>query len=330
MITSIAQQVLHLQRPEGRISYTVEGSGPLVVAVPGMGDLRSSYREIVGPLVDAGFRVAVTDLRAHGDSDTGFRAFGDIATGGDLLALIEQLGGPAVVLGTSMGAAAAAWAAAERPDLVSGLVLFGPLLRDPAMGRATVAAMHGAYRVLFRAPWGAGAWAAYYRTALNRGRTAPWLGEHVAAIRATLREPGRLRAFRRLTLQLTHAVVEPRLPEVTAPMLAFVGELDPDFRDPAAEAAWLESIGAEAVMVPESGHYPQAQRPDVVVPATLAFLARRRGEGWGGAPSVEPDAAEGRGDADARGGDAGRGGGAVRGGDADTQDGDDTRGGAGA
>ena len=91
---------------------------------------------------------------------------------------------------------------------------------------------------------------------------------------ASLREPGRLRAFRRLTLQLTHTVVEPRLPEVTAPMLAFIGELDPDFRDPAAERDWIASLGAEAVLVPESGHYPQSQRPDVTVAPTVAFVQR--------------------------------------------------------
>src|SRR5947209_19971987 len=112
MNTSIANEVRFLQRPEGRISYTVQGSGPLVVAVPGMGDLRSTYRELVGPLVDAGFRVATTDLRAHGDSDTTFTQFGDIPTARDLVALIDELGGPAVILGNSMGAAAAAWAAA--------------------------------------------------------------------------------------------------------------------------------------------------------------------------------------------------------------------------
>ncbi|WP_314149304.1 alpha/beta hydrolase [uncultured Leifsonia sp.] len=280
MNTSIAEQVRYLQRPEGRISYTVEGAGPLVVAVPGMGDLRSSYRELVGPLLEAGFRVAVTDLRAHGQSDTTFRVFGDIATGQDLIALIDELGGPAVVLGNSMGAASAAWAAAERPDAVAGLVLTGPLLRDPAMSRLTVAAMHGMYRVLFAGPWGAAAWAGYYRSALNRGRTAPWLGEHVAALRANLSEPGRLRSFRHLTLQLTHSVVEPRLPEVSAPILAFVGDLDPDFTDPAAEAEWIASLGAEVVRVPESGHYPHAQRPDIVVPATLDFLRRRREDGW--------------------------------------------------
>ncbi|MDR6610662.1 alpha/beta hydrolase [Leifsonia sp. 1010] len=276
MNTSIESQVRYLERPHGRVSFTVEGAGPLVVAVPGMGDLRSSYRELVAPLVAAGYRVAVTDLRAHGDSDTTFTEFGDIATAQDLIALIEELGGPAVVLGNSMGAAAAAWAAAERPDLVSGLVLYGPLLRDPAMGRFATGLLHLLYRGMFAKPWGAALWAGYYRRTLNRGRTAPWLGEHVAAIRASLSEPGRLRSFRRLTLQLTHSVVEPRLGDVRAPMLAFVGDLDPDFRDVAAECSWMESIGADVVRVPEAAHYPHAQRPDVIVPGTLDFLAARR------------------------------------------------------
>ncbi len=62
----------YLDRGEGRIAYDVTGSGPLVVAVPGMGDLRSSYRHLAPALVDAGFRVATMDLRGHGDSDTTF------------------------------------------------------------------------------------------------------------------------------------------------------------------------------------------------------------------------------------------------------------------
>ncbi|WP_285115684.1 alpha/beta hydrolase [Leifsonia sp. fls2-241-R2A-40a] len=283
MNTSVESQVHFLQRPEGRVSYTVEGTGPLVVAVPGMGDLRSSFRELVAPLLQAGYRVAVTDLRAHGQSDTTFREFGDIATARDLIALIEELGGPAVVLGNSMGSAAAAWAAAERPDLVAGLVFYGPLLRDPAMGRAATGGLHLLYRGMFAKPWGAGAWAGYYRKTLNRGRTAPWLDAHTASIRASLSEPGRLRSFRHLTLQLTHSVVEPRLAEVKVPMLAFVGDLDPDYRDVAAEREWMRSVGVEVVPVAEAAHYPHTQRPDVTVPGTLAYLAKRRtsdGSAW--------------------------------------------------
>lgn len=274
MNTSVSSEVRYLQRPEGRISYTVEGSGPLVVAVPGMGDLRSTYRELVRPLVAAGFRVAVTDLRAHGDSDTSFTEYGDVATAGDLSALIDELGGRAVVLGNSMGAAAAALVAADRPDAVVGLAFYGPLLREPASTPVARMSTHLLYRILFAAPWGAGVWAGYYEKNLNKGRRASWLAEHAAEIKRSLREPGRLRAFRRLTLVLSHAVVEPRLPEVKAPMLAFIGALDPDYRDPAAERDWIASLGAEAVLVPEAGHYPQAQRPDVTVAPTVAFVQR--------------------------------------------------------
>ncbi|MFF2621627.1 alpha/beta fold hydrolase [Oerskovia jenensis] len=276
------QTVELLPRPEGRVAYTVTGAGPLVVAVPGMGDLRSTYRDLVPPLVEAGYRVAVLDLRGHGDSDTTFRTHGDVATGQDLLALVEHLGGPAVLVGNSMGAGAAAWAAAEAPGAVAGLVLLGPFLRDPAMSAAKAAASRSLYRVALARPWGAAAWAGFYST-LTKGRRATWHAEHVAAIRASMREPGRLRSFRELALALTHAPVEARLPEVHAPAIAFMGSLDPDFTDPGAELAWIqESVGAEGHLVPDVGHYPQHQAPDVVVPATLAFLAglRADAQGW--------------------------------------------------
>jgi pimeloyl-ACP methyl ester carboxylesterase len=45
---------------------------PLVVLVPGMGDLRASYRFLAPALKEAGHRVACTDLRGHGDSDAMF------------------------------------------------------------------------------------------------------------------------------------------------------------------------------------------------------------------------------------------------------------------
>lgn len=271
MNTSIAQDVRYIQRPEGRIAYTVEGNGPLIVAVPGMGDLRSTFRELVGPLVAAGYRVAVMDLRGHGDSDTTFHEHGDIVTAHDLIALIDELGGPAVVLGNSMGAAAATWAAAERPDAIAGLALYGPLLRDPAMSAFTVAAVHGMYRVLLVKPWGVAFWATYYK-GINKGTKAPWLDEHIADIRTNMKEPGRLRSFRELSLQLTHRDVERRLPEVHVPILAYLGDSDPDYKDPSAERDWLESAGAEAILVREAGHYPQSQHPEICVPGTLAFI----------------------------------------------------------
>jgi pimeloyl-ACP methyl ester carboxylesterase len=120
------QETIYLSRPEGRIGY----DGALVVLVPGMGDLRAGYRFLAPDLRAAGYRVACTDLRGHGASDATFTSYGDEETAGDVIALTEELGGPAVVVGNSMGAGSAVVAAAQRPGLVSGLVLTGPFVRN--------------------------------------------------------------------------------------------------------------------------------------------------------------------------------------------------------
>ncbi|OLT55313.1 alpha/beta fold hydrolase [Cellulosimicrobium sp. CUA-896] len=269
----LSTDVRFLPRPEGRLAYTDQGAGPLVVAVPGMGDVRSTWDDVVPPLVAAGHRVVVMDLRGHGDSDTTFRTHGDEATASDYVALVEHLGaGPAVLMGSSMAASAAVVAAADRPDLVRGLVLVDGFLR--ANGSALAQrAMRVLFRLALARPWGPAVWSAFYGS-LAKGRRPARLAQHRAAVRANLRDPARLRSFRDLTLQLDHAVVEPRLAHVQAPALAVFGALDPDYGDPAAEAAFAErSVGATTLVLPDVGHYPQIQAPDELVAAVLAHLA---------------------------------------------------------
>lgn len=261
----------HLDRGDGRLAYTDQGSGPVVVLVPGMGDLRSTWREVTGPLVAAGHRVVALDLRGHGDSDATFAAHGLVPTGQDVLALVEHLGEPAVIVGSSVGAGAAAWVADARPDLVVGLVLIAAHLQDHGtpglLARLQVA-------LLLRRPWGPAAWAWYYRS-LNSGRHAPWLQEHSAALAASLRRPGYMEAFGSLARHLVSDRVEIPVAGIAAPALVLYGEHDPEFTDPAAELDWLVAHlpHATGTLVPESGHYPQGQRPDVVVASTLAHLA---------------------------------------------------------
>lgn len=52
------QESSYLSRPGGRIGYDVAGDGSLVVLVPGMGDLRASYRYLAPALRAAGYQVA--------------------------------------------------------------------------------------------------------------------------------------------------------------------------------------------------------------------------------------------------------------------------------
>jgi pimeloyl-ACP methyl ester carboxylesterase len=256
-----------VDRPEGRIGYDVGGEGPLVVLVPGMGDLRSQYRFLAPALRKAGFRVACTDLRGHGDSDMTFPSYGDVETAGDIVALIEELDGPAVVVGNSMGAGAATYAAAERPDLINGLVLVGPFVRN---GK-TSAAQRVILRIAMARPWAAMSWNSYLPK-LYKGRRPVDFDEYRKSVVASLRRPGYAKSFS-LTTRTDHTVAELRLGEVVAPTLVVMGEQDPDFPDPRAEAEWIsQAMKARVVMVPEAGHYPQSQQPDITTGAVLGFL----------------------------------------------------------
>ena len=258
-----------LHRREGRVAYDVEGDGPLLVLVPGMGELRATYRFLAPALVAAGYRVATTDLRGHGESDTSFQSWGDPETAGDITALIDELGVPATIVGNSMGAGAAVIVAAEHPAKVTGLVLVGAFVRNPPPN-AIMAAM---FRAMMSPIWIAAMWKAYMPTLYSGKKPADfdaWRG----AVIANLKRPAYGKAFSLTTRQTTHAPAEARLADVKAPVLVVMGDKDPDFKQPQAEAEWIAStLHGTTVMVPDAGHYPQSQRPELVSAAIVDFLS---------------------------------------------------------
>jgi pimeloyl-ACP methyl ester carboxylesterase len=238
-----------------------------------MGDLRTTYRFLVPALVDAGYRVATLDLRGHGDSDATFSSYDDEALASDAIALIEELSGSAYVLGNSMGAAAAAIVAANRPDVVDGLVLLGAFLRNPQVGRVTPVLT----RFLMWPPWARTMWKAYLPKLYAGTKPADFEAYRDAMIEA-MEAPGKTTAFSRTT-KTSHAPAEARLPQVKAPALTVMGTLDPDFPDPKREAEWIaSSIGGEILMVDGVGHYPQSQAPEIVNPAVVEFLRELRAD----------------------------------------------------
>lgn len=261
--------LLFLDRPGGRIGYDRTGSGPLIVLIPGMGDLRQTYRHVIGPLADAGYTVVSADLRGHGDSDAAFRDYGDEPTAEDTIALIEHLdAGPALLVGNSMGAGAAVIVAGMRPELVSGLALLGPFVRgEPSSSQRL------SMRVLMAPAWAASVWRSYLPK-LYAGRRPDDFSAYRESVAASLRRPGYAKAFS-LTTRTGHGLAEASIPSVSAPVLVLMGALDPDFPDPVAEADWIaEHLGGEAVMISEAGHYPQSQRPEEVLAALLPFAER--------------------------------------------------------
>lgn len=267
----------YLDRPGGRISYDDnEAAGPLVVAAPGMGDLRHSYRHIRRPMADAGVRFVTMDLRGMGDSSTGWEELSDEAVASDILALVEHLdAGPAILVGNSLSAASAVIAATDAPDRVAALALLGPFVRVvPAAWWQTAL-----FRTMLMPPWGRSAWVGYYRKNLYPGSPPDDHDAYVARLAANLAEPGRYADFRSITTA-SHAESGRRLGSVTQPSVVIMGTADPDFPDPLEEAREVaEILQAELIWSEGSGHYPQAEAPELVAEALVRLVARTGGAG---------------------------------------------------
>jgi pimeloyl-ACP methyl ester carboxylesterase len=265
--------------PGGRIAYEVSGEGPLVVLAHGMGDNRSAYRFLAPLLVAAGYRVAAVDLRGHGESSTGWASYTHAGIAGDLLAVIAAEGGPAVIVGHSCSGGAATVAAGTHPDQVAAVVEIGPatrpyvmsvsaLLRSGRYRRGVLLLARGAF--LGRVP----AWAKYLDHAYPGVKPADW-DAWLAALRAGLREDGRMRAVRAIgTSQAAGTAAQ--LPRVRCPALVIMGTLDPDWPSPRAEAAAIVGLlpagTGRYVMIEGAGHYPHAQYPGQTADAIVAFL----------------------------------------------------------
>lgn len=268
----------------GRIAYEVTGDGPLVVLAHGMGDNRNAYRFLVPALTAAGYRVANTDLRGHGESSTGWSSYTRTDTAADLLALIRHLGGPAVIVGHSFSGGSATIAAAQAPELVSAIVEIDPFTRVPKISYGAFLTnrryRRGGLRLIGVALTGSvGVWTSYLNVAFP-GRKPADYAEAIAALQANLHEPGRMAVVRQMG-KSQPADAEAKLGSIQCPALVIMGTLDSDWADPRAEAdaivAAMPAGLGRAVMIDGAGHYPHTQFPDQVAAALLLFLKEHAG-----------------------------------------------------
>jgi len=266
---------------DGTIAYEVAGDGPLVVLAHGMGDSRAAYRFVAPRLVEAGYRVATTDLRGCGESSTAWPAFSRTAIAGDLIALIEHLGGPAVLVGHSISGGAATIAAATRPDLISGIVELAPFTRKQSVKLSDLKVKR--YRAGMTRLLGTGMlgsvklWLGYLDVAFPGRKPADW-PEQVERIRRTMSEPPRMKAMQKMGMSApTDAAAH--LADVRCPALIVEGTQDPDWGDPRQEGEAIVAAmpNARLEMVEGAGHYPHTQYPDETVALLLPFLSRTAG-----------------------------------------------------
>jgi hypothetical protein len=131
------------------------------------------------------------------------------------------------------------------PGMVCGLVLVGPFVRNGKTSTMQTLML----RAAMAPPWAAISWKSYLPK-LYAGQRSADFGNYRDQVIASMRRPGYAKAFARTT-RTSHDPAQARLADVTAPALVVMGEQDPDFPDPRAEADWIaRALHAEVVMVP--------------------------------------------------------------------------------
>jgi pimeloyl-ACP methyl ester carboxylesterase len=207
------------------------------------------------------------DVRGLGETSPEWSDYSVAGIGKDILALIRELNaGPAILVGTSMAAGAAVWAAAETPDLIRGMIMVGPFVRGDGNWF-----LETLFSLLFARPWGPSMWVKYYSSLYPSRKPADFTG-YSAELLKNLKEHGRLESLMQM-LRASKRASEERIHQVNKPALVLMGSKDPDFKSPESEAKWVaENLKGSYTMIKDAGHYPHAEMPEVTGPLMLRFI----------------------------------------------------------
>jgi pimeloyl-ACP methyl ester carboxylesterase len=225
--------------------FDTGGSGPPVVILHGLAGSATEFFETARALPE--YRTLLVDLRGHGRST---RRPGDLsreAFVADVVQVIEHaVGGPAALIGQSMGGHTAMMVAANRPDLVSRLVL----LESGAGGGSDAENMRlGEFFRSWPVPFpsrpaareflGTGPLAEAWVADLERKADGYWPRFHADVMARTM-----------------NGLMQPRWDDwqaVAAPTLVLYGE-DGMFSEDEKRTFLLFSPGARRVNLPEASH----------------------------------------------------------------------------
>lgn len=257
------------------------GDGPDIVLLHGFPDTPYSWSEIETALVGAGWRVTVPWLRGyHLDTIVPGRDYKPETLGRDALGLLEAIGvSRPVLFGHDWGALLTYVAAALEPDRVRAIVTSG--IPHPSVLRRTPQAMwsvrHFVGLKLPWAPWSCSRNDFAYLDRLYRRWSPDWSGpereetlRHAKeALSSQTTLEGSIDYYR--DLPLAGAPVFERVGAV--PGLIIGGDHAIGEEGLYERTAELLPAPSRALIVPGTGHWPHREKPDMVVPELLRFLA---------------------------------------------------------
>ena len=267
------------------VHYRLAGSGKtLVVLLHGSFLSLRSWRLVLDGLAETATVIAF-DRPAFGltsrplPSKTTEVSYTPEAQSDLLIALIDKLGfSKAVLVGNSTGGTIALLTALRHPESVDGLVLADAMIYSgyatsevPAFIKPALKAMSPIFARLMKL---------MITRLYNRLIRAMWYNKErldsdvLGAFRSDLMNGEWSRAFWELFSETHHLRLDERLKTMSGPSLVITGEHDSMVKKEESIRLAGELPCAELLVVPDCGHLPQEEKPEVFVLAVRKFLKR--------------------------------------------------------
>ncbi|MGB7412622.1 MAG: alpha/beta fold hydrolase [Thermosynechococcaceae cyanobacterium] len=275
-----------------QIHYAVQGTGQPLVLIHGFGACIGHWRKNIPVLAAAGYRVFALDLLGFGASDKPKLDY-RLEVWQELLQNFwaEFIQEPAVFVGNSMGGLIALIMLAKHPEISAGGVLLNSAgglnmnMRDDERNPARRLLMGGINALL--ASKGLGP--ALFNRVRSKKRIRGTLSQVYAnpdaitddlidMIYAAAAAPGAQEAFASIMTAPAGPRPSELLPHIKKPLLVLWGEADPWAALPTAELYRQLSEQAENQVtfktIPQTGHCPHDERPEIVNPLIIDWLAQ--------------------------------------------------------
>jgi 3-oxoadipate enol-lactonase len=246
------------------IYYEAHGDGPAVAFAHGAGGNAASWWQQI-PVFSQRYRMIVFDHRLYGRSVCAPDNFDRSKFGDDLMAILDAEGiERTAIVCQSMGGWTGLRAALERPDRVSCLILsntsggvFTPLVeKNIKIARARFAS-EGFGNVALHVGF------------VERHPDLAFLYAQISSLNAQLTPEVRVQIAKR-----DNPVSEAALADLSVPTLLITSENDVVFPPAAIREVAALMPGSELVELPDAGHSPYFETPEVFNRTVGAFLER--------------------------------------------------------
>lgn len=272
-----------------QIRYAVEGIGRPLILIHGFGASMGHWRKNIPVLAEAGYQVFAIDLLGFGQSDKALIPY-SVEVWEEMLAdfWTAKVQEPAVFIGNSIGALLSLMMLSHHPEMAAGGVLLnaaGGLNHRPEELNAPLRLVMGAFTKLVSSKIVGGFLFDRIRQKSRLKKTLEQVYSDRTAITDELVEilyqpscdPGAQKVFASILTAPPGPRPEELLPQVTQPLLIIWGEADP--WTPIAGSKLYQALAETSpeqfqfISIPNTGHCPHDERPEIVNTAILKWLA---------------------------------------------------------